>query len=81
MDQQANEQVAEAPIGWSAEQVRKIGKTLWARILENLTARRERRAAAALYAALSKLSDAELERRGIARGDLHRQVFETLPHP
>jgi hypothetical protein len=31
-----------------------------------------------LYKELSKLSDAELERRGVARGDLHRHVFETL---
>jgi hypothetical protein len=31
-----------------------------------------RRVAAALYAELSKLSDAELERRGIAPGDLAR---------
>jgi len=30
---------------------------------------------AALYQELSKLSDAELERRGIPRGELHRCVF------
>jgi len=32
---------------------------------------------AALYQELSKLSDAELERRGIPRGELHRCVFGT----
>lgn len=38
-------------------------------------------AAAALYEQLSRLSDAELERRGIPRGDLHRRAFETLTRP
>ena len=37
---------------------------------------RESYAAAVLYQELSKLSDAELERRGLARCDLHRNVFE-----
>ena len=32
---------------------------------------------AALYQQLSRLSDAELERRGIPRGQLHRCVFGT----
>ena len=36
---------------------------------------REAHAAAVLYQELSKLSDAELERRGIGRCDLHRNVF------
>jgi transglutaminase-like putative cysteine protease len=30
---------------------------------------------AALYQQLSRLSDAELERRGIPRGELHRCIF------
>jgi hypothetical protein len=34
--------------------------------------------AAARYEKLFKLSDAELERRGIARGDLHRHVLATV---
>jgi len=34
-------------------------------------------AEAALYQQLSRLSDAELERRGIPRGELHRCVFGT----
>ena len=37
---------------------------------------RDSYAAAVLYQELSKLSDAELERRGLARCDLHRNVFE-----
>jgi hypothetical protein len=38
-------------------------------------------AAAALHRELSRLSDAELERRGIPRGELHRCVFEALDGP
>jgi hypothetical protein len=33
-------------------------------------------AEAAIYRHLSRLSDAELERRGIPRGELHRCIFE-----
>jgi hypothetical protein len=36
-------------------------------------------AEAALYQQLYRLSDAELERRGIPRGDLHRCVFGGMP--
>jgi hypothetical protein len=35
-------------------------------------------AATVLYRELSRLPDAELERRGIPRGDLYRCIFETL---
>jgi hypothetical protein len=42
------------------------------------TRRREEWIAAALYRELSKLSDAELERRGIARGDLARYVSNLI---
>jgi hypothetical protein len=35
-------------------------------------------AAAGLHQELSRLSDAELERRGIPRGELHRRVFDAL---
>jgi hypothetical protein len=38
-------------------------------------------AAAVLYRELSRLSDAELERRGIPRGKLHRCVFQALLSP
>jgi hypothetical protein len=38
-------------------------------------------AAAVLYRELSRLSDAELERRGTPRGELHRCVFEALDGP
>ena len=42
-------------------------------------------AAVALYDDLSRLSDAELARRGLTRADILRQVFQELdlerPHP
>ena len=47
-----------------------------ARIGQYVAECRESYAAAVLYQELSKLSDAELERRGLARCDLHRKVFE-----
>jgi hypothetical protein len=39
----------------------------------------DRAAEAALYQELSRLSDAELEHRGIPRGELHRCVFGDGP--
>jgi hypothetical protein len=54
-----------------------IGR-LSARIVELIDARADAYAAAALYEKLSKLSNAELERRGIPRGELHRRVFDIL---
>jgi len=45
-----------------------------------LEARAAVAAEAAVYQNLSRLSDAELERRGISRGDLHRCVFGSAPH-
>jgi hypothetical protein len=77
--QKAMLEAEEASIVWSIQPVVRSGRTLWARILQWLAGCQERWAAEVLCAELSKLSDAELERRGIARGDLHRQVFETVP--
>jgi hypothetical protein len=65
-------------IGWTFPRVRDQAKRLAARIVEFIDARADAHAVAALYAELSRLSEAELERRGIPRGDLHRCVFETL---
>jgi hypothetical protein len=36
---------------------------------------------AALYTELSKLSDAELERRGVTRGELHRHISDLGRDP
>jgi hypothetical protein len=78
MNEPTNLQTADTSIDWSFDQARDTSKKLWTRFLEGLTACRARWAAAALYDELSKLSGAELERRGITPGDLHRQVSDTL---
>ena len=70
--------VANAPIDWPIEQGRDKAKTQGARIVEAIAACADAWAAAALYEELSRLSDAELERRGILRGELPRCVFQTL---
>ena len=66
------------PIGcalsWSHDEARRLG----ARILAFLTTCADSYAAATMYQELSRLSGAELERRGIPRGDLHRHIFEAL---
>ena len=65
---------AAAPIGWLIAQVGDGVKQLGARLLMVLCACDGSWAAAELYENLSRLSDAELERRGIPRGELHRCV-------
>jgi hypothetical protein len=45
-----------------------------ARVAARVARYRDAYTEAVLYQELSKLSDAELERRGFARGDLHRHV-------
>jgi hypothetical protein len=61
-------------LSWSHDEARRLG----ARIVAFLTTCAASYAAATLYQELSSLSNAELECRGIARGDLHRCIFETL---
>lgn len=53
-----------------------VARRTCTRIGQYLARRRDSYAAAVLYQELSKLSDAELARRGFSRCDLHRQVFE-----
>jgi hypothetical protein len=78
MQTHANSQVVGTSIGWTFGQVRDYAKRLCARIAEFIDARADAYAAAALYEELSKLSNAELERRRIPRGELHRCIFESL---
>jgi hypothetical protein len=78
MQTHANSRVVGASIGWAAGPARDQVKRLATRIVELIDACADAYAAAALYGELSKLSNAELDRRGISRGDLHRCVFETL---
>jgi hypothetical protein len=53
-------------------------KLIAAKIATYVACWRQAYAAAALYDELYKVSDAELERRGIARGELHRHLAERL---
>jgi hypothetical protein len=78
MQTHANSQIAGTSIGWALAPARDQVKRLGARIVAFIDARADAYAAAALYEKLSKLSNAELERRGIPRGELHRCIFETL---
>lgn len=63
-------------MAWRAKQARSLARALWVWAREGLAAWREGMRAAALYAELSRLSDARLARRGLARGDLHRIALE-----
>jgi hypothetical protein len=74
MDHQADLHIAEAPTVWALARARDQVRSLCARIAAALERHAERLGAAVLYEELSKLSDAELERRGIPRGELHRCV-------
>jgi hypothetical protein len=74
----SHSEVAEAPIGRIIGQARERAKRLGGRIVEAFSACANAWAAATLYEELSRLSDAELERRGIPHGELLRCVFETL---
>src|SRR5262245_39374769 len=78
MQSHVNSSAATAATVWTFRQVRDQVTRLGAHIVEYLDAHADADAAAALYAELSRLSDAELERRGIPRSGLHRFVFETL---
>ena len=74
----ANSQVVGTSIGWTFGQGREQARRFGARIVEFIDARADAYAAAALYEELSKLSNAELERRGIPRAELHRCIFGSL---
>jgi hypothetical protein len=76
MQSHTNLQAAGNPIGWtlSHHEPRRLG----ARILDVLRACGAGYAAAAEYEELSKLPRAELERRGIPRGDLPQHIFQAL---
>jgi hypothetical protein len=77
LQSQGNAYAVSAPIGWTlqaCDRARRLG----ARIVAIIDARADAYTATALYQELSRLSNAELERRGIPRGELHRHLFETL---
>jgi hypothetical protein len=78
MQRQANPQLAEALVGWAIDEARAKAKRLGGGIVEVLAICANAWAAANMYEELSRLSDAELERRDIPRGDLHRYTHRAL---
>jgi hypothetical protein len=82
MTQQANPALAGTLISSAVEGAgivaRRLATGMGARIVEILTICGNAWSAASMYEDLSRLSDAELERRGISRGELGRCVFEAM---
>jgi hypothetical protein len=66
------------PIGWREHctLARQAGKRLCTGVRASLAARRRRRVAAVMYAQLSKLSEDELQWRGLSPADVHRLAAE-----
>jgi hypothetical protein len=56
----------------------RFARRLYRAISAYFLAQLDAHAATAMYEQLSRLSDAELARRGMTRADLHRHVFEHL---
>jgi hypothetical protein len=68
---------ADAPFGWAGP-VRERAGRLEAWLAEMRAGCAAGSDAAALYDQLSRLSDAELERRGFSRDDVQRIVFQAI---
>ena len=78
MQHQANPQRAEALVSWAIDEATAKAKRLGEGIVEALANCANAWAAANIYEELSRLSDAELARRGTSRGDLHRHTHRAL---
>jgi hypothetical protein len=78
MQHQANPQLAEALVSWAVDEARAKAKRLGRGIVEALTNCANAWTATNMYEELSRLSDAELARRGAPRAELHRHIFEAL---
>ena len=74
-----------APISllWPVDGLRQKAHRLAIRLVRFLTFCADAYSARVQYEDLAKLSDTQLERRGIARGDLHRHAADAFPkwHP
>lgn len=81
MAHQARLQPADASTGWLIRRAVGKAKHLGASLAAIFRACADAWDAASLYEDLSRLSDAELDRRGIPRGELNRCVFEVLTSP
>lgn len=53
----------------------------WSGLTDWVTACADSYAASAMYQNLSRLSDAELQRRGLSRANLARDVFKSCERP
>jgi hypothetical protein len=71
---------AEQPSGSPAFQIGSLIRSIAARISAWCEAWADTAAAAAMYEQLSRLSDAELHRRGLSRGTLARDICEACDH-
>ena len=69
-------QVAFQPVRSPIEVLRRMGRRLAVRFIQYVRFYADCYSAAVQYEDLAKLSTAELERRGIAPGDLHRHVAD-----
>jgi hypothetical protein len=69
------------PAGWSPRLARAIAAAIAARIEIVMTAHRSAYEAAAAYEELSRLSNAELGRRGLPRAGIAWQIFKILTQP
>lgn len=72
-------QVALHPKRLPVEALRRMARKLAVRLAHSVRFYADRYSAAVQYEDLVNLSAAALERRGIAPGDLHRQVADALP--
>lgn len=65
-------------ITWPVDRLRRKARRFAIRLAKFVVFCANSYSATVQYEVLSKLSHVELERRGIARGDLHRHVADTL---
>jgi hypothetical protein len=77
MIERSSQDAIEATIRWPFGNLFDRTRSAWARIADALAIYAEVWGEVTIYEELSRLSDAELERRGIPRADLYRHVFET----
>jgi hypothetical protein len=82
MTHRADPQLGGTLVGWAVDEAatiaKRFGTGIGAHIVEVLAICGNAWAAANMYEELSRLSDAELERRGIPRAALGRRVFEAM---
>jgi hypothetical protein len=66
-------------LSWPVDRLRRKAHRLAVRLVKFVTFCADTYSARVQYEELAKLSHAALERRGIARGDLHRHAAEAFP--